>query len=127
MDFHSEFPKTKFEVQDVNSSSSFNQSFDFKDSVGAEMHQEYKETNGTRNGGLNKKNFMKIHGRLFPSRRTSFKEIRFGLSRWMKTMIAIDGRDHASVGESTSPFDDRPINGERSRFDFIARVRRGFV
>ena len=42
-------------------------------------------------------------------------------------MIAIDSHDHASVGESVSPFDDRPIIGERSRFDFITHVRRGFV
>ena len=39
-------------------------------------------------------------------------------------MIGIDGRDHASVGESASPFDDRPITGERSRFDSIACEKR---
>ena len=91
------------------------------------MSQEHSESNGTRNGGLNKRNFTKIHGPLFPSRRTSFKEIGFGRSRWMKRMITIEGHDHAFVGESASLFDDRPITGEWSRFDFIPRVRRGFV
>ena len=95
--------------------------------MGVEMSQEHSESNDMRNGALNKMNFTKIHGRLFPSRRISFKETGFGRSRWMKRMIAIDGRDHASVGESTSPFDDRSITGERLRFDFIAHVRRGFV
>ena len=47
-------------------------------------------------------------------------------SRWMKQLIAINGRDHASVGESASPFDGRLISDKQSGFNFITCVRRGF-
>ena len=38
----------------------------------------------------------------------------------------MNGRDHESIHETTSPFDGRPISDEWSGFNFIARVRRGF-
>ena len=38
----------------------------------------------------------------------------------------MNGRDHASIDKTTSPFDGRLISDERSGFNFIARVRRGF-
>ena len=45
---------------------------------------------------------------------------------FIKQLIAINGRDHASVGESVSQFDGRPISDKRLGFNFISRVRRGF-
>ena len=48
--------------------------------MGAEMHQDYKETNGTLNDKVNKSNLMKIHGPLFSSRRTVFKEGFLGVT-----------------------------------------------
>ena len=36
------------------------------------------------------------------------------------------GRNHVSIDEMTSPFDGRPISDERSGFNFIVHVRRGF-
>ena len=38
----------------------------------------------------------------------------------------MNGHDHVSIDETTSPFDGRPISDERSGFNFIAHVRRGF-
>ena len=49
------------------------------------MNQEYKETNGSRNGGVNTENLMIDHGPLFPSRRTDFKETRIGRGCRMKS------------------------------------------
>ena len=60
------------------------------------MHQDYKETNGMRNDEVNKSNLVKIHGPLFPSRRTALKEVIFGRSCWMKMLLTIDGSDDAS-------------------------------
>ena len=45
---------------------------------------------------------------------------------FIKQLILINGRDRASVGESASQFDGRPISDKRLGFNFIARVRRGF-
>ena len=43
------------------------------------------------------------------------KEAKMIFSRWMKMMIAIDGRNRASFHESSLPLDDRPIIDKRSR------------
>ena len=59
----------------------FRLNFEFKSLVGTEMSQEYNETNDTWNGGLNKKNLVKIHGQFLLSRRTAFKERRIGRNR----------------------------------------------
>ena len=42
-------------------------------------------------------------------------EAKMIFSHWMKMMIAIDGRDHASFHESSLPLNDRPIIDKRSR------------
>ena len=93
--------------------------FDFKHSLDAEMHQEYSESNGSRNDALNKENLMSDHVRFFPSRRTSFKETIFYRGRWMKRSITIYDRDQAAFRESSLPLDDRPIISERLRCEFI--------
>ena len=63
----------------------FRSEFDFKGSVGAKMHQDYKETNGTWNDEVKKSILMKIHGRVLLSRRTEFKEA--------DSIVAIGWRD----------------------------------
>ena len=94
--------------------------YDFIHSMGAEMSQEYKETNDLWNGGVNKENLTKFHGQFFPLRRTAFKERRIGRSRWMKMFIAINRRDHTSFGKSSWSILGRSIDDGRSRCDFIA-------
>ena len=79
------------------------------------MHQEHQETNGTCNGGLNKSNLTKIHGRLFSSRRTVFKEGFLGSAVRFDGLIAINGRDETSFRESASIFYDCWIADEGLR------------
>ena len=87
--------------------------------MGVEMSQEYNETNGALNDEVHKENLIEIHGRVLPPRRTEFKEVILGRSRWMKRSITIYGRDHAAFHESSLPLNDRPIISERLRCEFI--------
>ena len=57
------------------------------------MSQEHSKSNGTRNGGLNKENLMKIHGPILPPRRTALKEAIMGVTVGSDGLIAINGRD----------------------------------
>ena len=41
--------------------------------------------------------FLKIPRASSSMRRTAFKEVQIGRSRWMKRSFKIDGRDHVSV------------------------------
>ena len=116
MAFHSEFLKTKFEVQDGNSPFLFQLNYDFIHPMGAEMNQEYRETNGLRNGGVNTENLMIDHRPFSSSRRTIFIKTKMKHDRRSHSLIAINGRDEMSFGETMSSSDDRPIFGERSRF-----------
>ena len=102
----------------------FRLNFQFMSSVGAEMSQEYNETNGMWIGGLHKENLAKIHRPILQPRRTEFKEAKMRRSRWMKSMIVIDGRDYISFREWSLPLDDRPIIGGRSWCVLIARRRK---
>ena len=56
----------------------FRLNYEFKDSMGAEMSQEYRETNGAWNDEVHKENLIEIQGRILPSRRTVFKEADLG-------------------------------------------------
>ena len=79
------------------------------------MHQEYSESNGSRNDALNKENLMIDHGRLFPPRRTDFKETIMSSAVRSDGLIAINDHDETSLHELSSPFDDHWITDEGTR------------
>ena len=58
---------------------------------------------------------MKIHGRVFPSRRTSFKETDLGTAFQSDGLIAINCRDETFFRESASSFADHWIADEGLR------------
>ena len=60
-------------------------------------------------------NLMIDHRHVLRREERLLKEAKMIFSRWMKMMIAIDGRDHASFHESSLPLDDRLIIDKRSR------------
>ena len=78
----------------------FRSKFDFKGSVGAEMHQDYKETNNTWNDEVNKSNWMKIHGPVLPWQGTFFLKNDF----WAQ------------------PSDKETHRDQRSRWDVISWI-----
>ena len=84
------------------------------------MSQEHSESNGTRNGGLNKRNFTKIHGPVLTSQRTAFKEFNFGRDRWMKGCVAINGSNDTPFDQIVAIDGDRPIANGGSRLIVIA-------
>ena len=93
--------------------------YDFINSMGAEMSQEYREANGAWNGGVNKENLAKFHGQFFPLRRTAFKE-----KNWAQSLDEDVHRDQPSRShvfcESSRSIPRRSIDDGRSRCDFIA-------
>ena len=52
--------------------------FDFKHSLDAEMHQEYSESNGSRNDALNNENLMIDHGQFLHREEMHLKETNLG-------------------------------------------------
>ena len=75
----------------------------------AKMSCEYTETIGVRNDALNMENLKIDRGHVLRREERLLKEAKMIFNRWMKMMIAIDGRDRASFHESSLPLDDRPI------------------
>ena len=89
------------------------------------MHQEYSESNGLRNDALNKENLMIDHGRLFPPRRTDFKETEMSSAVRSDGLSTINDHDETSLHEFSSSFDDRWITDEGKRCILIIWRRRG--
>ena len=58
---------------------------------------------------------MKNRGHVLRREERLLKEAIMIFSRWMKMMIAIDGRDRASFHASSLPLDDHPTIDKRSR------------
>ena len=90
------------------------------------MSFDHRERNGTRIGLVNKENLRFNRGPVL--RREERILLKNKINFWSsdEEIIAMNGRDHVSIDETTSPFDERPISDEWSGFKFIARVRRGF-
>ena len=102
----------------------FQSNFDFKHSMDVEIHQEYKESNGTWNGGLNKSNLTKIHGRLSPSWRTEFKEADLGSAIGWKGASRSTVAIMCASDESSLLCDESPIMNKGSRCILIMWRRR---
>ena len=83
------------------------------------MSCEHSRKNDTRIGELNTENLMKNREPFSSSRRTIFIKTKMKHDRRSHGLIAINGRDETSFGETMSSSDDRPIFGERSRFFHI--------
>ena len=104
----------------------FRSEFDFKGSMGAEMHQDYKETNGTWIGVYTRRIWWKSTGAFF--RR---EELNLKRDFWAQPSDLMDS-SRSTVAmrcrfyESASLFDDRWITDVGSRWDLIAWRRRGF-
>ena len=109
----------EIEVQGVISSLSRSKS-DFKCSSDAEMHQECNELEWYSNWCLDSSNFLKIQGRVLPSRRTVYLKGEIGHDRPMKRRIAINGRDEASVDRIIAIKSDP--SDQRSRVEVSPRV-----
>ena len=93
--------------------------YDLIHSMGAEMSQEYRETNSLRNGGENTENLMIDHGQLSPPRRTPFKETKLKCGRWMKRLLRWTVVIKRLFIESSRQFDDRLIASEGSGCDLV--------
>ena len=65
------------------------------------------------------------HRRLFPSRRTDFKERKMSSAVRCDGLITINDRNETSLHELSSSFDDRWITDEGSRCILIMLRRRG--
>ena len=94
----------------------FRLNYKFKDLMGAEMSQEYRETNGAWNGGVNKENLAKFHGHLLPPRRTTFKEVRKGVAVDLRGSSRSTIAMRRPLGESMLLNGIRPIADGESRF-----------
>ena len=103
--FHSEFSKTKFEVQDLISSFSFN----FIHPNGAEMNKEYRETNGARNGCVYKENLEIDREHVLCREERFLKKTKLILDRWIEVFIAINGCDDPLFHKSLPSNVIRPI------------------
>ena len=81
------------------------------------MSQECSRTNGTRFGVVYKEYFGFDREHLLPARRTVFYKNRNQSQPSDLMSIAINGRDDASIHESSPSSDDRSITIVWLRFD----------
>ena len=126
MAFHFEFPKTKIEVQDVNSSSSFNQSLISRVEWVRKCIKSTREQTTCESMVYTRRIWRKSTG-------TFFRREELNLKRdfWAQPSDLMDSSRSTVVmrrhfHELASLFDDRWIADVGSRCDLIALRRRGF-
>ena len=61
------------------------------------MSCEHKETNGTGFDSLNKEKSRNYHGPVLRREERFLNKMKLNCSRWMKTLITINGSDYAML------------------------------
>ena len=121
--FHSEFPKTKFEVQDLISSISFDQNWNLHIQMERKWVANKIKQVAREMIEYTRRIWWRVAGSSSVAKNDFYKnDFDFQPLDWMQ-LIAMDGSDDSPFHESTSPSNGRLIAIEGSRCDLIACVR----